>query len=117
MMTESPIFVKTYDFILWLLPHTRKFPKDQRFSMAQRLENTAFAFYDLILRAAKMKSPYRTLLDADIELDKLRFSIRLCVDLKLLSFSQYEFAAKAIVEIGKLLGGWIKKVGPPTSSA
>jgi 23S rRNA-intervening sequence protein len=116
-MTESPIFVKTYDFIKWLLPHTRKFPKDQRFSMAQRVENTAFAFYELILRAAKTKNPRRLLLEADIELDKLRFSIRLCQDLELLSFSQYEFAAKAIVEIGKLLGGWIKKASPSSTSA
>ncbi len=99
------------------MPHTRKFPKDQRFSLTQRLETTAFAFYDLIVRAAKTKYPYRTLLDADIELDKLRLSIRLCKDLELVSFSQYEFAAKVIVEIGKLLGGWIKKVSPSSSSA
>lgn len=112
-MTESPIFVKTYDLVLWLLPHTRKFPKDQRFSLAQRVENTAFAFYELLLRAAKTKSPRRFLLDADIELDKLRLSIRLCHDLELLTFKQYEFAAKQIVEIGKLLGGWIKKTGSP----
>ncbi len=116
-MTESPIFVKTYDLLLWLLPHTRKFPKDQRFSMAQRLEKTGFDFYDCILRAAKTKKPYRLLLDADIELDKLRLSIRLCKDLQLLSFQQYEFAAKQVVEIGKLLGGWIKKENPPSPSA
>ncbi|MBI4671259.1 MAG: diversity-generating retroelement protein Avd [Chloroflexi bacterium] len=116
-MTESPIFAKTYDFILWLLPHTRKFPKEQRFSMAQRLEDTAFAFQDLILRAAKTKSPRRFLVEADIELDKLRFQIRLCLDLNLLSPKQYEFAATQIVEIGKLLGGWLKKTTATSTSA
>jgi hypothetical protein len=30
-MEESPIFTKTYDLLLWLIPTTQKFPKDQRF--------------------------------------------------------------------------------------
>jgi len=29
-MEESPIFTKTYDLLLWLIPDTQKFPKDQR---------------------------------------------------------------------------------------
>src|SRR5690606_17474015 len=31
---QSPLFVKTYDFLLWLLPITLKFPKSQRFLLA-----------------------------------------------------------------------------------
>jgi hypothetical protein len=33
---ESPIFVKAYDLTKWLLEHTIKFLKSQRFVMAKR---------------------------------------------------------------------------------
>ena len=48
---QSPIFVKTYDFLLWLIPLTLKFPKSQRFLLAERLSKMALDFYDLILAA------------------------------------------------------------------
>ncbi|MCG6538067.1 MAG: hypothetical protein L7F78_25965, partial [Syntrophales bacterium LBB04] len=38
---ESPIFIKTYDFTKWLLEHTIRFPKSQRFVMAKRIEEAA----------------------------------------------------------------------------
>ena len=44
---QSPIFVKTYDLLLWLLGRTARFPKNERFRLAKRLEESAFAFYDL----------------------------------------------------------------------
>ncbi|MDY6874857.1 MAG: hypothetical protein SWK90_01450 [Chloroflexota bacterium] len=40
---QSPIFAKTYDFLLWLLGRTARFPKNERFRMAKRLEERAFA--------------------------------------------------------------------------
>ena len=36
-MKESPVFVKTLDFIAWLVPLTVKFPRQQRFVMAAAL--------------------------------------------------------------------------------
>ncbi len=78
MEKQSPIFSKTYDFILWLLNHTEKFPKNERFRMARRLEDTAFAFYETLIKAARTSRRKRSvLLEADLELDKLRLYIRL----------------------------------------
>ena len=106
---QSPIFVKTHDLLIWLLQHTAKFPKNERFRMAKRVEDSAFRFYDLIARATKSGDKRRSvLLEADLELDRLRLTVRLCVELKLLNDAQYEYAAAALVEIGRLLGGWIK---------
>ena len=109
---QSPIFVKTHDLLLWLLQHTAKFPKSERFRMAKRVEDSAFRFYDLIARATKAGDKRRSvLLEADLELDRVRLNVRLCVELKLLNGAQYEYAAAALVEIGRLLGGWIKTSG------
>ncbi|MBE7534561.1 MAG: hypothetical protein HS124_02365 [Anaerolineales bacterium] len=43
-MQESPIFVRTFDLLTWLLPFAQKFPKEQRFVLAARLHNAAFNF-------------------------------------------------------------------------
>jgi hypothetical protein len=89
---QSPIFVKTYDLLLWLLERSARFPKHERFRMARRLEESAFAFYDLLLQAGRLgdgrdRDKRRLLLQADLELDRLRFHVRMCQDLKLLSFN------------------------------
>ena len=80
--------------------------------MAKRLEDTAFEFYELLITAARSTQRKRQiLLQADLVLDKLRLYVRLSQARKLTSSAQYEYAAAALVEIGKLLGGWLKKTG------
>ena len=112
---ESPLFVRTYDLLLWLTGQVSNFPKAHRFRLAQRIENAAFGFHERLLRATRAGSPkakMRLLLEADVELDKLRFYIRMAAErqLKLITPRQYEHVSKMIVEVGKLLGGWIKKI-------
>src|SRR3972149_6485230 len=85
-------------------------PKSERFRLAKRVEDSPFGFYDLIARATKVRDKRRALLEADLELDRLRLNVRLCVELKLLTPAQYEHAAGVLVEMGKLLGGWLKTV-------
>jgi hypothetical protein len=108
--SQSPIFAKCYDFILWLLNHTEKFPKSERFRLARRLEDSIFAFYETLLRATRTRNPQPLLLEADIELDRLRLYVRLSHGRNLLRDNQYRYAAEQLMELGKLLGGWIKSL-------
>jgi hypothetical protein len=108
---RSPIFVRTYDFLLWLVPHLLNFPRSQRGVMAQQLRHQAFALYDALVDAAvgpERDDPRRALRRADAALTKLRSYVRLSHDLELFSDGQYEHAARMLTEIGRLLGGWIK---------
>lgn len=108
---QSPLFTKTTDFILWLLEHTEKFPKSERFRMGKRLEDSVFQFYELLIEATRSTKRKRQLLiQADVELEKLRLYVRMSQRRKLTSLSQYHFAAGVLVELGKLLGGWLKLV-------
>jgi hypothetical protein len=43
-MKESPIFVKRFETLRWILHHSRKFPKHQCFVMASRIEEAALDF-------------------------------------------------------------------------
>ena len=107
---QSPLFVKTYDLMLWLIPLTLKFPKSQRFLLAERLSKMALDFYDLILAA--VMEPERQdecLNEADRLLAKIRLYVRLSHDLKCISLGQLEHAARLTDEIGRLVGGWKRK--------
>ncbi|GAB4579783.1 MAG: hypothetical protein Fur0022_25220 [Anaerolineales bacterium] len=117
----TPIFVRTYDFLTWLLPATNHFPRAHRFTFTNRLLDAAFAFYEAIEAANHRRGPERTarLRQADEELDKVRLYIRLATKWGWLNAGQYEHVAKMVTEIGKLLGGWMKSpqsAGTPKGS-
>lgn len=106
---ESPIFSKTYDFVAWLIPQTVKFPRQHRFVLASALQRDALGFQELLIEAAHEENPQARLRAADTMLDKLRTHMRMSRDLGLLSFKRYEHASNMLAEIGRLLGGWMKK--------
>jgi len=110
---QSPLFIKTYDMLLWLIPLTLKFPKSQRFLLAERLSGMALDFYDLILEAVQEPVRQAERLDeADRLLTKIRLYVRLSHDLGCLSPGQLEHAARRLDELGRLIGGWKRKSKP-----
>jgi hypothetical protein len=109
-MKESPIFSRTYDLLRWLIPLTIKFPRTQRFVLATRLQETVFRFQERLIEAGRSAEPAPILLLADTDLAKLRLYMRLCRDLELIKFNQYEHGQRMVDEIGRLMGGWRKKV-------
>ena len=113
-MTESPVFVRTYDFIQWLIPRTMSFPRSQRFILTKRLQDSMLDFYEAIIEAALCSDRRRRsrLHVADVELVKVRKYLRLARDLEWLTPRQYQFAAAQVTEIGNLLGGWIGTATP-----
>jgi len=108
MVKQSPIFVKTYDLLRWLIPATTRFPRQHRFVLALAVQQTTLRFQEQIIEAARAADPRLKLGDADTELTKLRLYLRLCRDLELFSPGQYEHAARLVNEVGRLLGGWLK---------
>lgn len=58
-------------------------------------------------RYSKQRSPILTKLNLQIE--KLRFLLRMAHEMQYLSHKHYQHAAQQINEIGKMLGGWIKQ--------
>jgi len=109
---QSPIFVCTYDFLIWLIPRLLAFPRSQRGVLARQLRIQAFALHGALVDAATCPGedgPLPKLRRADAELTKLRTYVRLSYELELFSSGQYEHAARMLNEIGRLLGGWIKK--------
>lgn len=113
MAKESPLFVKTFDFLKWSLGRTEKFPKSQRFFLAKRINDAIFDFYELLGEAAVFKGQrqLQCLREADVRLLRVRHYIRLAMEMQYLSFRQYQYASEELGQIGRLLGGWLKKAG------
>jgi hypothetical protein len=107
---NTPLFVKTHDFNVWLVNHTKRFPKNLRHSYTQRLESTAFEFEELILTANTVRGQDRLqLLDAaDGKLLCVGALLRYATDWNLLGSRQMQFAAECLTELGRLLGAWRK---------
>ncbi len=105
------IFTRTYDLITWLIPQTMDFPRSQRFVVTRRLQDAVLDFQEYIIEANRMRGRVRLdrLRQADAELDKVRLYLRLVNRWEWLTERQYQHVSRMVKEIGKLLGGWIKK--------
>jgi hypothetical protein len=121
---KSPIFIKSYEVVGWLLRHTRKFrrlrlrasagspgilpPEDQRFVTAKRLEDAALELVDALVIAGRAGDPaaqLRWLRAADDRLARLELYNRLACDLALHSFAQHEHLARGLDDARRLPAG------------
>ena len=111
MSRETPLFAKTYDLLVYLLPAAEKFPRSQRVVLGRRISEISLGFLDLLIKARKTPAKKRGALlrQADVELDRLRYTVRLCRDLELLTQKQYRYASGLLAEVGRLLGTWLKR--------
>ena len=111
-MQQSPIFSKTYDLLTWLIPTTTKFPREQRFVLARQVQETALHFQENLIEATMgtKQARFEALGQADINLTKLRFYLRLCQDLRLLTPRQYQHVAERVAENWAFVG-WLAEGG------
>lgn len=109
MLKDLQIFKKMYEFLLWLYPTVKKFPKSEKYVLGERIEKTALNVMEGIIVSNCEFEKTEALKKTNVELEKLRIFIRLAKDQKLIDFKRYELASRQINEIGKMLGGLIKK--------
>lgn len=87
-----------------------KFPKHERYSLGEKLENGIIETMELIIlgniQSRNFKDAYLFKANAKIEILKLLY--RLAFDIKILEDKDYLKTEAHLQEIGKMLGGWIK---------
>ena len=110
MKSNLEIQEKLYDFIKYIYPVLRQYPKSEKFSLQKDTKNCIMDILRYIIRAGKSTTKKKLLYDADVELVVLRYYIRIAYDQKYINGHTYGVAAKKVTEIGKMLGGFIKAV-------
>ena len=106
---ELPIIQKTYDLILWCIPHLNKIPRSFKFTLGERLQSGLYYFLEKLILARYSRQRLEILEELNARLDVIRFQIRFLLDFKIFNIARYEYASNMVTEIGKSLGGWIKQ--------
>ena len=79
--------------------------------MGERIERNLYGLLETLIAAKYTKKRQQLLEEANLNLEILRFQMRLAKDLQCLKIESYAFAAKSIDEIGRLVGGWLRSKG------
>jgi len=108
---------RTYDLIVDLVPQLARFPRSYRFVLGEKIERDLYSVLDGLLDAQYGRDRAAALRQVNVELERLRFRIRLAKDLKVISLKRYEMVAAELLEIGKMVGGWLRSQARPHAGA
>ena len=106
--------MRCYDLLALSLEIIRSFPRDQKFLLGSRLQNLLSDLLETYIEAAytsDQKLKKEKLHHANIQLEKLRFFLRLAFDKNFLSAGRYRECSEKIQELGRMTGGWLKTLG------
>jgi 23S rRNA-intervening sequence protein len=123
--SEAGLNRKFLEFLKLLNIYLNHFPKHEKHALCERIRNTAYELYDLISEAEKRYFKKTTLTQMDIIHERLRMQIYLAYELEYFKFKdgktndqnpeylsgkRYTTLSFLNDEIGKMIGGWIKKL-------
>lgn len=107
---EIPVIKTLYD--LYVLTHNlvSKFPKHERYSLGEKLENTIFEAIEYIVFGNGQQKNFKDayILKANTKIELLKLYYRLAFDMNIIDGKSYLKAQEFLQEIGKMLGGWLK---------
>jgi len=112
MQQKPQILTVWQDFIKAAIPVLENFPRKQKFFIADRMLNLILDIYERLLEATygNVEEKRKSLQNVNLNLEKLRFYVRLSFDLLLISSGQYKIFSEKINETGRMAGGWYKSL-------
>lgn len=109
-LKETPIFKKTYELYQLFYQYLILFPKGSRYSLGQKCETVLLEILEAVILASSVPKQEKLpiLRKASMKIDVLRILFTLCKDLKIIDNKKYTVLENMTIEIGKMIGGWIK---------
>jgi hypothetical protein len=106
---------KVYAFYLLFYGYSKLFPKKDKLTLAARIEQNSLELLELLLLAqTKQKKGALLILNkCDLKAKTLRLLIRMAYEIKAIDQRKYLVLEEKLLEIGRLIGGWIKKINTP----
>ena len=96
--------------MLYAYPVLNAYPKYERFVLAADIKRCMDQAMERTIEANKKYYKKTTLQELDVEVEKLKAYVRLSYNLGFLPPKKYEQWSGLVVEIGRMVGGWIKSV-------
>lgn len=112
-MKDMILYQKVYDFMLYLFPLVDRFPKYEKFALQTQIKNSVYRLLRLTVDIQKSRQKARYLYEFDKELEFLRTLVAFSNDKKpsYMSAQSRKTTMEKLLEIGKIVGGMIKKFG------
>ena len=103
---DLKVFQDVYQLILKVFEFTKDFPREYKYTLGQDMKRDAIVLVRSIYRANKAKNKIEYLEQFLDDFEILKLEIRLCVDLKMMSFKKQSEIALLMEGIGKQITGW-----------
>jgi hypothetical protein len=113
--SDISIIHKAYNFFLLLYTVIQRFPKKDRYSLGQKIEQLTLELLELLFTTNAAERAERLTLQKqiDLKLKIIKTMIRLAYDVQAIDQKRYFILEKSLLEIGRMLGGWIKSTANP----
>ncbi len=109
-MDDLKILQKIMDMMEYGYAALAQYPKSEKFALVTDIKHSMDIMLERTIEAKKKYYKKTTLQELDVEIMKLRAYLRLSFRLGFLPMKKYEIWSGQAVEIGKMLGGWLKTV-------
>ena len=110
---ELIIVTKIFDMMEYGYQALTQYPKSEKFALVVDIKRCMHLILERAIEGQKKYFKKTTLQEMDVQLAILRAYLRLSHDLHFLPTKKYELWSGMVVEIGRLLGGWIKSTVKP----
>lgn len=110
MAEDLKILQKIFDMMDYGYQALAQYPKSEKFALVTDIKRSMDTMLERCIEAQKKYYKKTTLQDMDVAVMKLRAYLRLSHQLGFLPMKKYEIWSGKVVEIGKMLGGWLKAV-------
>lgn len=116
MADELKILQKIFDMMEYGYLALQQYPKSEKFALVTDIKRSMNVLLKKCIEAQKKYYKKTTLQDMDVEIAAIRAYLRLSFKLGFLPMKKYEVWSGMVVEIGKMLGGWLKSVNSQKST-
>ncbi len=109
---DIPIFKKTYDLYKEFYTCLKSFPKQDKYSLGEKCNLILIEILGHLLEISNLSGLEKIscLGKISVKLNLFRVYIRLAKDIKVLENKKYILIQEMVDEIGRMLGGWIRKI-------
>lgn len=105
-----PLIQKICEFYRFFHESLKIFPKQEKYTIGQKIENTIVETLELILAAAYSTRENKDTIIRKVsnKIDLLKYLIRLTYETKSLNLKRYVALEEKLIEMGKMVGGWLR---------
>jgi len=113
MAAELKVISDCYELAKYLSQRVEKFPRSHRYTLGADIERRVQGLLASLVRVKYASGPElktKQLAEVNIELEVLRFQMRLAMDLRALAVASHGHAYGQVEGVGVQVGGWLRSL-------